>query len=764
MATPGSLFTPTPLGHEDNLGVRYHPRVNTSQWRPSQFNFPHHEVEGAAGLGGLQENRDQDPTDFIYNKLKVHKKLGLRMTEEALVDHIFVRLEPQVQDYVEVRNPTTTAQLLEVLAKFEDIRARKCRVRGIVVMLNDEVGMESNCESGCQRNQWFENRNELNRNDQRFDRGYQSGNRVQSENFSQGDRRNRGSNTNFSRGTQRQGGRLNVLKVKDDQNDQSIEKVVTTIEEGNVEIDLTKTGLEESQKKELQDLFNSFKGLFSDKPGLTHVLYHEIDTGDKPPVVSRPYRYDRRAFDAVKTFITEAPVLKLLDFPKPFELFTDASSIGIDAVLNQEQRPVLYASRTLSSAEKNYTVTETECLAVVWALNKFRTYLGSLPVKVITDHAALTRLTHGKNLSSRIIRPQANRTERVNRDLLQMIANYVNDQHDTWDRFLSEFTYAIRMAVNEATGKTPAELFLGRKLITSFQKLVMVSDGTELALGDIGRLFDEARRNTMAKLEKWAKYYDRRRRDMQIKVNTTDKCGPLIRSAPSSWSTAINRTKRGRKETLAYKRSRNSELGGPGKKQTKGPKNKGEKRQLTLSSNNELQYFRTRGRGEEIVMPSTSGYNLRPRRGAKVESRPTNEKRTQQGGPVRARGRREHQYSPTSKSKQGQLVGRPEAEMVNNSITRRGKEEREREQQTVQICRGSSRCQQQEIRISVRKQIVMASKRKHSTLTLKEKLEVLKRLDKGEGVTKLATEFNVGKASVGDINEWMEEDGKQPNF
>ncbi|GFX32661.1 hypothetical protein TNCV_887991 [Trichonephila clavipes] len=58
----------------------------------------------------------------------------------------------------------------------------------------------------------------------------------------------------------------------------------------------------------------------------------------------------------------------------------------------------------------------------------------------------------------------------------------------------------------------------------------------------------------------------------------------------------------------------------------------------------------------------------------------------------------------------------------------------------------------------------MASKRKHSTLTLKDKLEVLKRLDKGEGVTKLATEFIVGKASVGDINEWMEEDGETAEF
>ncbi|GFW22592.1 uncharacterized protein TNCV_1478891 [Trichonephila clavipes] len=54
------------------------------------------------------------------------------MPGEASVDHIFVRLEPQVRDYVDVRNPTTTAQLLEVLAKFEDIRTRKSRVRKIV--------------------------------------------------------------------------------------------------------------------------------------------------------------------------------------------------------------------------------------------------------------------------------------------------------------------------------------------------------------------------------------------------------------------------------------------------------------------------------------------------------------------------------------------------------------------------------------------------------------------------------------------------------
>ncbi|GFX23635.1 uncharacterized protein TNCV_3595771 [Trichonephila clavipes] len=75
--------------------------------------------------------------------------------------------------------------------------------------------------------------------------------------------------------------------------DSQINKVVKTVEIEKVEIDLSKTKLEEKQKRELQDLFNSFQGLFSDKPGLTHVLYHEIDTGDNPSVVSRPYRYDR---------------------------------------------------------------------------------------------------------------------------------------------------------------------------------------------------------------------------------------------------------------------------------------------------------------------------------------------------------------------------------------------------------------------------------------------------------------------------------------
>ncbi|GFT11684.1 uncharacterized protein TNCV_264721 [Trichonephila clavipes] len=67
-----------------------------------------------------QQRQNQEPTDFVYDLLKTHKKLELGIYEKALVDHIFVTLEPQVQDYVEARNPQTAIQLLEVLAKFEE--------------------------------------------------------------------------------------------------------------------------------------------------------------------------------------------------------------------------------------------------------------------------------------------------------------------------------------------------------------------------------------------------------------------------------------------------------------------------------------------------------------------------------------------------------------------------------------------------------------------------------------------------------------------
>ncbi|GFW10349.1 uncharacterized protein TNCV_5097001 [Trichonephila clavipes] len=114
---------------------------------------------------------------------------------------------------------------------------------------------------------------------------------------------------------------------------------------------------------------------------------------------------------------------------------------------------------------------------------------------------------------------QANLTERVNRNLDQMIACIVEENHENSDRFLHEFAFALRTSVNETTNKTPAELFLGRKIITSFRKLINVTEGAEYVGRNIEKLFYEARQNIRKQHKNLEKYYKRKRREVSIKVN-----------------------------------------------------------------------------------------------------------------------------------------------------------------------------------------------------------------------------------------------------
>ncbi|GFV34484.1 uncharacterized protein TNCV_466981 [Trichonephila clavipes] len=121
--------------------------------------------------------------------------------------------------------------------------------------------------------------------------------------------------------------------------DSQIDKVVETVEVEKVEIDLSKIKLEEKQKRELQDLFDSFQGLFSGKPGLTHVLYHEIDTGDNPPVVSRPYRYDREKKEIlnyhVDKMLKERPIIPI---QSPYASPTDAVFLKLFFNISNDQK------------------------------------------------------------------------------------------------------------------------------------------------------------------------------------------------------------------------------------------------------------------------------------------------------------------------------------------------------------------------------------------------------------------------------------------
>jgi len=101
----------------------------------------------------------------------------------------------------------------------------------------------------------------------------------------------------------------------------------------------------------------------------------------------------KKAFDCLKKALTTTHIILALDWTAPFELMCDASNYAVGAVLAKEidkkPRVIYYASRTLDAAQANYTTTEKELLAIVFALEKFRSYLLDSPVVVFTNHAAL---------------------------------------------------------------------------------------------------------------------------------------------------------------------------------------------------------------------------------------------------------------------------------------------------------------------------------------------------------------------------------------
>ena len=120
-----------------------------------------------------------------------------------------------------------------------------------------------------------------------------------------------------------------------------------------------------------------------------------------------PYQWNsscQDTFEQLKKKLVQAPVLAFPDFSKHFILETDASGMGLGAVLSQEQedgrpKPLCNASRSLQAHEKNYGVSELEALAVVWTVKHFRVYLFGHKCKVYTDHEALVSLINNPHPS-----------------------------------------------------------------------------------------------------------------------------------------------------------------------------------------------------------------------------------------------------------------------------------------------------------------------------------------------------------------------------
>ncbi|KAL5509717.1 hypothetical protein EMCRGX_G005135 [Ephydatia muelleri] len=104
----------------------------------------------------------------------------------------------------------------------------------------------------------------------------------------------------------------------------------------------------------------------------------------------------QQSFQVLKDALTQAPVLCYPCFKKGFTLQTDASAVGIGAVLEQEGHVIAYASRSLTPPERQYSVIERQCLAVVFAVKHFRHYLLGRPLSLHTDHQPLQWLSAQK--------------------------------------------------------------------------------------------------------------------------------------------------------------------------------------------------------------------------------------------------------------------------------------------------------------------------------------------------------------------------------
>nr|GFC15232.1 reverse transcriptase domain-containing protein [Tanacetum cinerariifolium] len=114
-----------------------------------------------------------------------------------------------------------------------------------------------------------------------------------------------------------------------------------------------------------------------------------------------------QAFKTLKDKLTEASILIAPNWDQPFELMCDASDYAVGAVLGQRIekhfQPIHYASKTMNQAEGNYTTTEKEMLAVVYAFEKFRSYLIMNKSIVYTDHSALKYLFAKKDAKARLL-------------------------------------------------------------------------------------------------------------------------------------------------------------------------------------------------------------------------------------------------------------------------------------------------------------------------------------------------------------------------
>ncbi|MES9994361.1 MAG: RNase H-like domain-containing protein [Candidatus Thiodiazotropha sp.] len=137
----------------------------------------------------------------------------------------------------------------------------------------------------------------------------------------------------------------------------------------------------------------------------------DLTKRDRPNSIKDWQDQHEKAFQTLKNRLTSSPILRLPVFTEqnPFVLRTDASDIGLGAILLQDfegegRLPIAYASKKLLPRERNYSVIEKECLGIVWGIEKFRKYLYGVEFLLETDHKPLSYMQTAKVLNPRIMR------------------------------------------------------------------------------------------------------------------------------------------------------------------------------------------------------------------------------------------------------------------------------------------------------------------------------------------------------------------------
>jgi hypothetical protein len=189
-------------------------------------------------------------------------------------------------------------------------------------------------------------------------------------------------------------------------------------------------------------LFSYYRRFIKDFAQIADLLYKLLKK-DTPYMWTQD---QQKAFENLRDKLTQVPIVQYPNFNKPFFLYTDASITGLGAVLaqkdNNQEHVIAYVSRTLNPAEKNYAITELECLAIIWAVKYFRHYLYGSKFSIITDHAALKWLLNSV-------------TENANRRL------------ERWKIVLSEYDFEIiyRKGKNHSNADAFSRLNLNQEIL-----------------------------------------------------------------------------------------------------------------------------------------------------------------------------------------------------------------------------------------------------------------------------------------------------------